>query len=79
MTLLTLSRGDFFILSRDEEPKSFAPTSASLSPAAKPTLGPNSAASQMLMYIENDLQQILKAVLEARTPVAWRGFNEPRE
>lgn len=68
MALSALSQSVFPISSKDKELGPSAPKSPLLNPVAK--LGSNSAIPQVPKYIENDLQRILKAVLNTKLLVA---------
>lgn len=73
----TFSQSAFPIPSRDKELGSSTPTSALPGLAAK--LEPNPAVFQVPKYTENDLQRILKVVLNARLSGAQRDSDKPQE
>lgn len=64
----------------DEVEGPSAPPGPSPGPSAGPSSqGPTPAASSVPKYTENDLQRILKTVLESRTPAAPRDSDEKRQ
>lgn len=75
MDLLTLFQYASSIRYGDKESRSSASISALPDPTTKLTPRPILAASRVSKYIENDLQQILKVVLEVKPLIARRDFN----
>lgn len=67
------------ILSEDKKPGSFAPTSPLLSPTVNFISRFIPAIFQVLKYIEDDLQLILKAVLDIRSPAARKHSDKPHK